>query len=135
MDEKGRVRIPAKFRSVLCGTMSIMPSLNGSLFLLPQSKSDDEIEKLANLELYDKDKQDSSTLVMSYSYEVEEDSQGRILLSSNITNLVKIKKEVVFVGKGTYAELWPAEEWERKFNLLSSENMDAMLEKMKSYGI
>ena len=44
-------------------------------------------------------------------------------------------KDVIFVGKGSYAEIWPSEEWELRFSLLDPANIDEVLEKMKEYGI
>lgn len=135
LDEKGRVRIPAKFRDVLNGTLCVMPSLNGSLFILPALKSEPEIEKIANMELFDRDKQQSATLVLSHSDYVDIDAQGRMLLSQEQKKMLANEKDLVFVGKGTYAELWPENMWNTRFNLLSQENIDAVLEKMKDYGI
>ncbi|MDD4839095.1 MAG: hypothetical protein PHE93_00245 [Clostridia bacterium] len=135
LDEKGRVRIPAKFREVLCGTLCIMPSLNGSLFLLPSDKSETELEKMSNMELYDREKQHSANLVLSHSDYIDIDSQGRILLSIEQKKILSNSKDLVFVGKGSYAEIWSTEEWETRFSLLNPANIDAVLEKMKEYGI
>jgi MraZ protein len=135
LDEKGRVRIPAKFREVLCGTLCVMPSLNGSLFLLPAGKSEPELERIASMELYDRDKQESATLVLSHSDYIDVDGQGRILLSAEHRKILNNKKDLVFVGKATYAEIWPEDVWTERFTLLNPENLDAVLEKMKQYGI
>lgn len=134
-DDKGRIRIPAKFREVLNGTLCVMPSLNGSLYVLPSSKSDDELTKMAGMELFDRDKQRSVTLVMANTEYYDVDAQGRVLLTADQQRLLGNAKDVVIVGKGTYAEIWPQEEWETKFNLLDPSNIDAVLEKMKEYGI
>ncbi|HKL94660.1 MAG TPA: hypothetical protein VJZ69_05185 [Clostridia bacterium] len=135
LDEKGRVRIPAKFREVLCGTLCVMPSLNGSLYILPADKSEAELQKISNMELYDRDKQRSANLILSHSDYIDIDVQGRILLSTEQKKMLSNSKDVIFVGKGSYAEIWPSEEWELRFSLLDPANIDEVLEKMKEYGI
>ena len=135
LDEKGRVRIPAKFREVLCGTLCVMPSLNGSLYLLPSDKSEAQIQKISEMALYDRDKQRSANLILSHSEYNEIDMQGRILLSAEQKKILSKSKDVVFVGKGSFAEIWPQEEWELRFSLLDPANIDEVLEKMKEYGI
>ncbi len=135
LDEKNRVRIPAKFRQAFADNLVLMPSLFGPLYLLPDEKANPELDKLSETDLYDIEGQRKASMVMSYTDEIKIDNQGRILLDNDWRKIGKIAKDVVFVGKGAYVELWSKEEWDLKFNLLNKENIDAVLEKMKAYGI
>lgn len=38
LDDKGRMRIPAKYREVLGGTSCILPGRAGCLFIVPEDK-------------------------------------------------------------------------------------------------
>ena len=66
---------------------------------------------------------------------VEEDAQGRVRLSKELAKTAGIDKEVVFVGKVTYLEIWPAEVWDERFSVLNPDNLNRMLEKLKNLGV
>ena len=46
-----------------------------------------------------------------------------------------IKKEVVFVGKATYVEVWPAEVWDSRYSVLDPENLERIIERLKKFGV
>lgn len=89
----------------------------------------------ANISVFDTDAQNPTTFLLSHTYEVKEDGQGRITLPSDLKKMAQIDKDLVFVGKFDYAEIWAAETWERKFSVLEKGNLSAMIAKLKSYGL
>ena len=44
------------------------------------------------------------------------------------------EKEIVFVAKGTYVEVWPTTEYDRKFGALNPDRISQMLAALKNRG-
>lgn len=136
VDDKNRTRIPAKFKEVLTAPLYFVPADNDCILLLPEQRAKEMMERSrANISVFDTDAQNPTTFLLSHTYEVKEDGQGRITLPSDLKKMAQIDKDLVFVGKFDYAEIWAAEMWERKFSVLEKGNLSAMIAKLKSYGL
>lgn len=141
LDEKDRMRIPAKFREALGKVSYILPGrkVDGNhccLYVVPYEKFEKVFEKLDSDELYSGDeKLDASTTILGASEELTEDGQGRVRLSKELCSCASIEKDVVFVGKGTYLELWSAEVWDERYSILNKSNLDKVLDNLKKHGV
>ena len=111
IDKKGRVSVPATFRSHLNsmgynGFISY-PSFNYSAL---EGCSQDRIEKLSNtIELSQpiRRKRDFfATSVLSESENLQFDTEGRVSISINLLNHAKIKNNLLFVGLGKTFQIW-----------------------------
>lgn len=113
-DEKGRYRIPSKFRAKL-GEESIFYMQNGSPYLsvISNNKSKEIIEKLAPMiTLIDTPKSNAARTLLSNLCEIKEDGQGRFTLPAELKTELGLGKEVVFIGMGTKVEMWDKSKWE-----------------------
>ena len=136
IDEKNRARIPEKYKECLQAPLYFVPADNDCILLLPEQRAKEMMEKSrANISIFDNDGQDPATFLLSHTSEVKEDAQGRVTLPSDLKKMAQINKEIVFVGKFDYVEIWAAETWERKFSVLEKSNLSAMIEKLKKYGL
>jgi len=111
LDKKGRVSVPASFRSYLSnlGYNGIIcyPSFNNqSIEAWPQ----DRIEKISNtidsLSPFEEKRDFFATSVLSESINLQFDSEGRILLNQKLLKHAKIKNSMVFVGQGKTFQIW-----------------------------
>ena len=111
IDKKGRVSVPASFRSYLSnlGYNSVIcfPSFNHqSIEAWPQ----DRIEKISNsidsLNPFDEKRDVFATSVLSESINLQFDSEGRISLPSKLLKHAKIKNSMLFVGQGQTFQIW-----------------------------
>ena len=111
LDKKGRVSVPASFRSYLSnlGYNGIIcyPSFNNqSIEAWPQ----DRIEKISNtidsLSPFEEKRDFFATSVLSESINLQFDSEGRILLTQKLLKHAKIKNSMVFVGQGKTFQIW-----------------------------
>jgi len=59
------------------------------------------------------------------------DSQGRFILDKNLIKTFSIDKELVFVGKVNYVEIWPSKVWDERFGVLDPTKLDKMIENLK----
>ena len=141
LDEKDRMRIPAKFREALGGTSYILPGrkVDGDhccLYIIPYDKFERVLAKLDTDELYGGDEKiDAATTILGAADKLAEDPQGRVRLSKELCSCASIDKEMVFVGKGTYLEVWSAEVWDERYSILNKSNLDKVLENLKKHGV
>ena len=111
LDKKGRVSVPASYRSYLSiiGFNGIIcyPSFNN---LCIEAWPQDRIEKISNaidsLNPFEEKKDYFATSILSESVNLQFDSEGRILLTGKLLKHAKIKTSMVFVGQGKTFQIW-----------------------------
>ena len=118
LDKKGRVSVPASFRSYLSNLgyngVICYPSFNNqSIEAWPQ----DRIEKISNsidsLNPFEEKRGFFATSILSESINLQFDSEGRILLTPKLLKHAKIKSNMVFVGQGKTFQIWEPEIFEK----------------------
>ena len=123
IDKKGRVSVPATFRSYLNtlgynGFISY-PSFNHSAL---EACAQDRIEKLSStidsLNPFEEKRDYFATSVLSESESHLFDTEGRVSISEKLLNHAKIKNNVLFVGLGRTFQIWEPTNFE-KFKLLA----------------
>ena len=111
IDKKGRVSVPASFRSYLSNLgyngVVCYPSFNNqSLEAWPQ----DRIEKISNsidsLNPFEEKRDFFATSILSESINLQFDSEGRISLTPKLLKHAKIKNIILFVGQGKTFQIW-----------------------------
>ena len=85
LDNKNRFRIPPKFCKELehCG-MVLTKGNDGCLFLLPREQFSKILEKASSLPMFDSKAQLPLRILFSSACELEEDNQGRVLLTASL---------------------------------------------------
>ena len=111
LDKKGRVSVPATFRSYLTsmgynGFISY-PSFNHSAL---EACSQDRIEKLSNtidsLNPFEEKRDYFATSVLSESVNLQFDTEGRVSFTEKLLDHAKIKNNILFVGLGKTFQVW-----------------------------
>ena len=111
LDKKGRVSVPASFRSYLSNLgyngVICYPSFNNQCI---EAWPQDRIEKISNaidsLNPFEEKKDYFATSILSESINLQFDSEGRILLTSKLLKHAKIKNSMLFVGQGKTFQIW-----------------------------
>ena len=111
LDKKGRVSVPASFRSYLSNLgyngVICFPSFNNQSI---EAWSQDRIEKISSaidsLNPFEEKRDFFTTSILSESTSLQFDSEGRISLSSKLLKHAKIKDSMVFVGQGKTFQIW-----------------------------
>lgn len=134
LDDKNRVRIPVKFREVLGAKPCYLPGKGGCMYIVPAESFNGMFSSYCDTNPFMSDSSDVTTWIFGHSGELEEDSTGRVSIDKGITEKYHFKKEVVFVGKVNYVELWPAEVWDEKFGALDPDRITKMIESLKKRG-
>ena len=118
LQKKGRVSVPASFRSHLSNLgyngVVCYPSFNNqSIEAWPQ----DRIEKISNtidaLNPFEEKKDYFATSILSESINLQFDSEGRISLTSKLLKHAKIKNSMLFVGQGKTFQIWEPTTFEK----------------------
>jgi MraZ protein len=111
VDRKGRVSVPATFRSTLAthrhpNQVVLMPSFKYEA--LDGTGSDHLTEMMEGLNTLDQysDRRDDLALVFAESRALQIDGEGRIVLPEDLKDHAHISEEVAFVGLGTMFQLW-----------------------------
>ena len=111
LDKKGRVSVPASFRSYLTniGYNGIIcyPSFNHQCI---EAWPQDRIEKISNaidsLNPFEEKKDYFATSILSESTNLQFDSEGRIQITPKLLKQAKIKNSMLFVGQGKTFQIW-----------------------------
>ena len=123
LDKKGRVSVPASFRSYLSNLgyngVICYPSFNNqSIEAWPQ----DRIEKISNsiesLNPFEEKRDFFATSILSESENLQFDTEGRVSLSNKLLNHANIKNSILFVGLGKTFQMWEPKNFE-KFKTLA----------------
>ncbi len=111
LDEKGRISIPVKFRSLLKSKIVVTRGLDSSLFLYPVNEWKKLGEKLASLPIATANNRAFSRHMLAGAMDCEIDKQGRIILPGYLKDFAKINKKVVVAGLYNRIEIWSEELW------------------------
>lgn len=111
VDKKGRVSIPAQFRSVLTDS-----SFNGVVaypsFVHPciEACGIDRIERLSesidSLDPYSDERDAFAATILGGSVQLAFDGEGRVMLPEELMQDAHISSHACFVGKGATFEIW-----------------------------
>jgi len=123
LDKKGRVSVPASFRSHLSSLgyngFVAYPSFNHEAL---DACSEDRIEKISNtidsLNPFEEKRDYFATSVLSESVSLQFDSEGRVLITDKLLDHAKIKNSILFVGLGKIFQIWEPKSFE-KFKIVA----------------
>lgn len=113
LDAKNRIRIPAKYRSVLGKDYYFMARPQGCIGVLTQEELDKLIAKLDKVTSGDPEMMKAKRVILGSVEKVAEDEQGRIVLSSYFRSHAGISKDVITVGSGEILEIWSLEAYKK----------------------
>lgn len=117
IDNKGRVSVPAQFRSNLVnkefsGVVVYESFVNGCIEGCDIERIKQISESIDNLDPFSSDRDALATALLGGSVQLSIDSDGRVILPENLLKKFKIKGVVVFVGKGATFEIWHPDKFE-----------------------
>jgi MraZ protein len=109
VDAKGRTFVPAKYRDELGETFIVTRGTAKCLTVYPMSEWENFTAKIADLPQAQAAK--IRRFLLGNASDVSLDGQGRINIAQNLREYAEIDKNVVFLGLGTYLEIWSEEAW------------------------
>ena len=115
VDRKGRVSVPATFRTTLLAQsflgIVVYPSFSAAAV---EGCGTDFLEELANVaaathDPFSAENDDINTLIFSSSHQLAWDTEGRVVLPEEILAHANIGELAAFVGKGRTFQIWEPE--------------------------
>ncbi len=109
IDDKGRLTLPAKWRSELAGGVVVTRGLDDCLFIFPKSKFESIAAEMDEQGIELGDVRAWTRYFLGMAVDAESDKQGRILIPQNLRDFAKLDGEVVVVGVVSRIEVWNPE--------------------------
>ena len=118
LDKKGRVSVPASYRSYLSSLgyngVICYPSFNNQSL---EACAQDRIEKISNtidaLNPFEEKRDIFATSVLAESVNLHFDTEGRISIPNKLLKHAKIKSSILFVGQGKTFQIWEPNAYEK----------------------
>ena len=118
LDKKGRVSVPASYRSYLSSLgyngVVCYPSFNNQAL---EACALNRIEKLSDaieaLNPFEEKRDIFATSVLAESVNLQFDTEGRILIPHKLLKHTKIKSSILFVGQGKTFQIWEPNAYEK----------------------
>ena len=134
IDAKGRVILPADFRSELGDEFIITKGLDNCLFIYNSEEWDKLSTKLRQLPLAKAEARAFVRFFFAGARQSECDKQGRFLIPANLRAHAKLQKDVVLIGISNRIEVWSKAEWLR-YNEEITPSVSSIAETLVDLGI
>ena len=111
IDNKSRISVPADFRlsintKFFNGIIVFRSYKFQAIECLDFEKMKKIADSLDNLDFFSESKNDITTSVLSDSYKLTFDGEGRICLPNELLKFANIKNQATFVGRGSSFQIW-----------------------------
>lgn len=131
LDAKNRMRIPAKLRDELGDKYTITCGVGGCLSVFSEAQMTELKEKLSKISMFDAQAQKPLRLLLAYSWDAEEDKQGRILIPENLRKYAKLEKDVVIIKNLNCIEIWSSDVWNDYISGVDFSDLAGALDSLK----
>jgi len=111
LDKKGRVSVPAAYRSHLNslgynGVVCYPSFTNSSIEFCPKDRLEKIVETIDTLNPFEENRDIFSTSILADSFQLNFDSDGRVTLTEKLLSHSGIKEKALFVGQGKTFQMW-----------------------------
>lgn len=111
IDVKGRMALPAKFRSDLEKGAVVTRGIDQCLFVYPLKEWTNLATRIAQLPLSQAQARAFSRLMLAGAMDVEIDRQGRIMIPEYLRGYASLSKRVIVAGLYNRLEIWNEDVW------------------------
>lgn len=135
IDEKNRVSLPSKFRSLMGKKIVITPGLDQCLFAFTLKEWERIASKLSeNSSMLSADMRSFTRYMFGGASEVEVDNVGRVLVPDFLRERASLKSKVVLIGVQNRLEIWNEKSW-TDYKKQVEKSADSLAEKLSGLGI
>jgi MraZ protein len=134
LDAKGRLAIPARFRTELEEGLVVTRGLDTCLHIYPESQWLPLAERLSSLPMNQPAVRVLRRNFFTGAFSSNMDKQGRILIPQALREYAKLDGEVVVAGLNTYIEIWSSELWQEELPQFET-SATSLAEQLSNLGI
>ena len=120
IDDKGRLAIPARFRSELADGMFVTRGIDRCLMVLTAERWQRLVDGMASLPMLQNDARRLQRHFFSGAAPLQADRLGRVLIPQFLRDYAQLSSEVVVVGVMNRIELWDRQSWSAERNEVES---------------
>ena len=106
IDDKGRLTLPAKWRSELAGGVVVTRGVDKCLYILPRTKFEAMAKEIDEQGLERADARSWSRHFTGKAADADPDKQGRIVIHQNLREFAGLDGDVTVVGVVSRIEVW-----------------------------
>lgn len=135
IDDKNRVSLPSKFRSLMGKKIVVTSGLDQCLFAFTTKEWQRIAEKLSeNSSMLSSDMRSFTRYMFAGASEVEVDNIGRILVPDFLRERANLKTKVVLIGVQNRLEIWNEKSW-IDYKKQVEKRVGSLAEKLSGLGI
>ena len=134
LDDKNRIRIPAKFKAELGSDYKLAFAPDKCIRVLPAKEYEKIIESFGDASFFDDEKQEAISAFSAMVYDVAEDPQGRVVIPQELVDYAEIEKDIVVSGAVSYLKIQAADRFAEKNAKLDMGGIYARLNAAKKQG-
>ncbi len=125
IDDKGRMTIPAKFRTLLEEGAYLTQGFDQNLMVLTTSSFEQLYQRINQMSITDPSARQLRRLFFSSATQVEFDRAGRILIPQFLRDFAHLQTSALVVGSGEFVEIWTPEAWAHQTSDLQNAELNA----------
>ncbi len=133
VDDKGRIAVPARFRTQLMSGAYVSRWMEDCLAIHTESGWGDLSARMASIPITDTNGRLFSRFVFSGAVPAELDRQGRVLVPAYLRDSIGLTGEAVVVGTRDHVEIWAPKRWDDYRRAL--DDPDALAKAFEGLGI
>lgn len=111
LDDKGRVILPAKFRSQLAAGLVVTRGQENCLYVFTTEEFASMNERIRQAPVTSKAARDFLRVFLSGASDEIPDAQNRITVPPVLRDYAGLKRDLAVIGAGNRIEIWDAQAW------------------------
>ena len=112
VDTKGRLALPARFRTRIAGGAVLTRGIEPCLYVFPTTTWEEKGRELAAAAINPRQRRMIERRFFGMAFECELDAQGRIIVPAKFRQYAGLNGEANVIGARDRIELWNVERWE-----------------------
>jgi MraZ protein len=126
VDAKGRVAIPARFRSKIERGAVLTRGVDSCLYVYPMEVWEQKARELDAADINPRQRRMIERRFFGMAFELELDAQGRIVVPVKLRQYAGLNGEAVVVGARERFEIWSAVSWQAYTEEMAEEDLSGL---------
>lgn len=124
LTDKNRLAVPKKLRSELDESLILARGYEGCVLLLDEKRWLALLQIISHEPILNISVRDTYRFIIAGAYEIDLDSQGRLVLPQALKDYGGLEEEVVFLGMKDWIEIWGKNQWDAKLIEITKSAVD-----------